>query len=141
MINIGTVVKIIAITTILIFIIYSFLPTIQEDCIPVKINNNRLNEWEDPITSNLWFLGGANNWSNASLSCTAPYDLPTRAEGMAAVNHGIRTLAASLGITQTFWSKDIPGSGDRFILTLQGGAAFSAEVLATSIHSIFCIKR
>jgi hypothetical protein len=102
---------------------------------------NKLNHWEDPISGHYWYLGGAGTQSSAISACVGDYRLPTQAEGVEAINHGIRNVATDIGAVLPFWT-DAQSVGMPIYATLVNGNANTVAVASNTANiSIFCIKK
>lgn len=106
-----------------------------------KEGTNRLNEWEDSITGKLWFLGGVGTQSTALSTCSGNYRVPTVAESLAAINHGIRNVATDIGAVLNFWTDENSFGSPMYATIASGNANTVAVASNTSSISIFCIKK
>lgn len=63
-------------------------------------------EWQDPVTSNVFLIGPqAAIYADAALACALPWKIPTTAELVAAVDHGIATKIGNV----VMWTSDVLG--------------------------------
>lgn len=112
----------------------SKVATVEED--------DSYHTWTDPFTGLKWVLAGTGDYQSFSYSAvqtcaTSGFRMPTKAEGIAARAHGIRSVAEELGHLEDFWvESDTSGGALPWRIYTSG----SQQVVATTTNSIFCIK-
>ena len=108
----------------------------------VEVDNEIYHSWTDPFTSLTWVFAGTSDYQSFSYSAvqtcaTSGFRMPTKAEGVAAKAHGIRSIATELGHNEDFWvESDTTGGALPWRINVNG----SQQVVATTTNSIFCIK-
>lgn len=98
---------------------------------------NKKNQWVDPVTGLTWLIGGSGTYAQAVAACTGSYRLPTWAEAIDGITHGVRGIAASIPQGQDFW---INISGQYWYATVTAGQSNKFQVLATAAYNIYCVK-
>jgi hypothetical protein len=109
-----------------------------EDGVTTEVEaTNKKNQWVDPISGLTWLIGGSGTYAQAQAACSGSYRLPTWAEAITGITHGVRGIAASIPQGQDFW---IDISGQYWYATVTAGQANKYQVLATATYNIYCVK-
>lgn len=94
------------------------------------------NEWQDPITGDIWLMAVVGNFAAAQAACSGSYRMPTREEGIAARLHGLNTYATSFGTEASFWTSKVWGDLMVSVISPAGEVAFAQS----ASKSAFCLK-
>jgi hypothetical protein len=100
------------------------------------------NMWHDPITKRDWLFGASQAFS--ATVCLGDYRLPTAAEAITAIQHGIYAAATTANAPHvSIWTSDVytDSLGSQFPVRATTVSATPTGDLSTQLHGLYCIKK
>ncbi len=99
------------------------------------------NEWYDPITQKEWLFGAVSTTRLiAANACSNGYRLPTSAEAIAAVAHGLLVASSDLDGPANVWVSDPPEQPSPNDYSFYVDNAGIRQTATTPSHGIACLK-
>ena len=102
-----------------------------------------VNNWADPVTGTLWFIGSNVTYPNAQLACGDRMRLPTKDELLLAVQRGLGLASLDISGPSTGWTTEVwslNATHNVTITSMHTTVAESVAVRATDTRGVFCVE-